>query len=180
MASLEIRRHTMRTKPGQHISKSGISLANLIGKSCSSFDLVVTSEIPRAIETAIAMGFAVDCQITELGILPESIYSAIEWPKSLKTLSETTKSNGLCNRYAKAQASHWNSVLDKLSDHQSGLIVTHGGIIELGAIGFMPNTNHALWGGAIGYCEGFKFTRDQGGIECEVLRVPSEFQQILN
>lgn len=180
MSILEVRRHTMRSKPGQHISQSGISLANYVGRPTDHFDLVVSSEIPRAIETAIAMGFAVNYQISELGILPEGIFSAVAWPTSMGNISKTVSNNESCSLFAKEQASHWKSVLDKLSDHQSALIVTHGGIIELGAIGFAPDADHAAWGEAMGYCEGFRFTHTQNGVICEVLRVPSQFQLILN
>lgn len=180
MSILEIRRHTMRSKPGQQLSPSGISLAKYVGRSADNFDLVVSSEIPRAIETARAMGFAVNHQIPELGILPEEIFSAVAWPTSIENISKTVNNNEACSLFAGEQASHWYSVLDELSEHQSALIVTHGGIIELGAIGFAPDANHAAWGDAIGYCEGFRFTQALNGIFCEVLRVPSQLQLIHN
>jgi broad specificity phosphatase PhoE len=46
----------MRRKPGAHLSQDGIELARLVGETSGPFSLVVTSPIPRAIETAIAMG----------------------------------------------------------------------------------------------------------------------------
>ena len=55
MKTLEVRRHTMRRKPGAHLSQDGIALARLVGGTAGPFSLVVTSTIPRAIETAIAM-----------------------------------------------------------------------------------------------------------------------------
>ena len=54
MRTLDIRRHTMRRKPGAHLSQDGIALARLIGENAGPYDLVVTSTIPRAVETAIA------------------------------------------------------------------------------------------------------------------------------
>lgn len=180
MSVLEVRRHTMRSKPGQHLSQSGVDLANYVGKLTGPFDTVVCSEIPRAIETAIAMGFAVDLHIAGLGVLPDTIYSAIEWPKSLKRISALVNADEACRSFAHKQANHWRTVLDQLSDQQTALIVTHGGIIELGAIAFAPDTDHASWGGPIGYCEGFRFSRNEDGIACEVLRVPSRFQLIHN
>lgn len=60
MRVLEVRRHTMRSKPGKHLSQAGVSLARHVGETMGSFDRVVTSTLARAFETAIAMGFAVD------------------------------------------------------------------------------------------------------------------------
>ena len=60
MRTLEVRRHTMRRKPGQRLSQDGIELARLVGDGSGHFDLVVSSDVPRAIETAIAMGYEVN------------------------------------------------------------------------------------------------------------------------
>ena len=56
MRTLEVRRHTMRRKPGQRLSQDGIELARLVGDGSGHFDLVVSSNVRRAIETTIAMG----------------------------------------------------------------------------------------------------------------------------
>ena len=56
-------------------------LARLIGETAGPYDLVVTSTIPpRAIETAIAMGFEVNQTIEALGHLPETVAETIGWP----------------------------------------------------------------------------------------------------
>ena len=55
MRTLEVRRHTMRRKPGEHLSQDGINLARLVGDQSEPPSLVVTSDSPRALETAIAM-----------------------------------------------------------------------------------------------------------------------------
>ena len=69
MVTLEVRRHTMRVKPGQHLSHKGVSLARTVGLGIGPFDRVASSNLPRAIETAIAMGTAVDDVIEDLGRL---------------------------------------------------------------------------------------------------------------
>ena len=156
MPILEVRRHTMRAKPGQHLSQSGISLANYVGSSMAPFDLVVTSGKPRAIETAIAMGFATDHQVSELGLLPDDVLSALNWPSSLSNISKIVHEDDACGEFSRRQANCWRTVLDQISGEQVALIVTHGGIIELGALGLSPSADHSLWGDAIGYCEGFR------------------------
>ena len=78
MRILEIRRHTMRTKPGQHLSQAGVDLARLVGMRVGPFDRVITSTIPRAFETAIAMGFAVDEQLDQIARMPDDV--EVPWP----------------------------------------------------------------------------------------------------
>ena len=80
MRTLEVRRHTMRRKPGQHLSQDGIELARLVGKTSGPFSLVVTSHIPRAIETAIAMGFEVDETNEFLAHIPLDVLTSAQWP----------------------------------------------------------------------------------------------------
>ena len=67
---IEHRRHTMRTKPGQHLSQAGVNLARRVGEGMAAFDKVYTSPVPRAFETAIAMGYAVDHQVELLASMP--------------------------------------------------------------------------------------------------------------
>jgi broad specificity phosphatase PhoE len=65
MRWLEVRRHSLTKKGstrgrGSHLSAEGVVLARLVGDSLGPFAVVVTSASPRAIETAVAMGLAVD------------------------------------------------------------------------------------------------------------------------
>src|SRR4051794_10783960 len=53
MRYLEVRRHTMRTKPGEHLSQAGVDLARRVGEGMGHFDRVVSTLAPRAFETAI-------------------------------------------------------------------------------------------------------------------------------
>ena len=62
MKILEVRRHSIRSPLSDHLNQSGVTLARLVGQNIGPFDRVVTSTLPRAFETAIAMGFAVDEQ----------------------------------------------------------------------------------------------------------------------
>ena len=66
MRYLEVRRHSKRVRPGQHLSQWGVLLARRVGDELGPFDRVVTSPLPRCIETAVAMGFAVDETIEAL------------------------------------------------------------------------------------------------------------------
>src|SRR3954453_1958061 len=60
MRILEIRRHARRERPAQHLIQRGVTMARRLGKKLGPFDRVVSSPLPRCVETAVAMGFAVD------------------------------------------------------------------------------------------------------------------------
>jgi hypothetical protein len=47
---------------GRHLSQAGVDLAWRLGETMEPYELVVTSPVARAFETAIAMGFAEDEQ----------------------------------------------------------------------------------------------------------------------
>ena len=85
MRWLEVRRHSLTKKGaargrGSHLSAEGIALARLVGESLGPFARVVTSASPRAIETAVAMGFAVDDTV-ELpsGYVPGEVAHHDQW-----------------------------------------------------------------------------------------------------
>ena len=61
MKTLEVRRHSARKlSGGSHLSQEGVDYARKLGATLGPYAQVVTSVVPRARETAIAMGFAVD------------------------------------------------------------------------------------------------------------------------
>ena len=74
MKTIEIRRHTLRTKPGQNLSQQGINLAKLTAPDTKHFDIVATANIPRAIQTAITFGHEVTKLNEALGHLPRKTF----------------------------------------------------------------------------------------------------------
>ncbi|MEU8077754.1 hypothetical protein AB0B31_20150 [Catellatospora citrea] len=65
MRRLEVRRHSFTKKDaargrGSHLSGDGVAAARAVGAALGPVGYVLTSESPRAVETAVAMGFAVD------------------------------------------------------------------------------------------------------------------------
>ena len=79
MRTLEIRRHTHRHVPQPHLSQQGVDLARRAGEGLGQFDRVITSTVPRAFETALAMGYAVDEQIEQLGLMSDVVTTVIQW-----------------------------------------------------------------------------------------------------
>ena len=180
MRTLEVRRHTMRRKPGQHLSQDGIDLARLVGETSGPFSLVATSHIPRAIETAIAMGFEID-EINEfLAHVPVDVPDSSLWPSPFSTISQAVSSGGPAAKFASEMADTWRSIVERIPDSAKALIVTHGGLVEVGTVAAVPNYPHAELGDAIGYCEGVRLSFDGRFTSCEILRVPDEYRLVEN
>jgi hypothetical protein len=181
MVILDVRRHTMRRKPGAHLSKAGIELAKFVARGSVPYRLVVTSEIPRAIETAIAMGFEVDELVAELSILPETILQKISWPNSLRNVAATVDADLDCSDFAYAQLQLWTNIAARIPDDGMGLSITHGGIIDLGTAASLMSCKCPIEGSAIGYCEGVRLHfRERKLTAAELLRVPEHRYSVEN
>lgn len=78
MKTLELRRHSFRKQGGgSQLSQQGVTYARRLGATLGPFAYVVTSVVPRARETAIAMGFAVDQEIVTAAA-DEGVYAEME------------------------------------------------------------------------------------------------------
>ncbi len=167
MRTVEHRRHTMRVKPGQHLSQAGVDLARAVGQDLEPFDRVLTSSVPRAFETAIAMGFAVDDQSDLLASLPDGFEDEVRWDAGISRFAEVIRDNprGVVAQFARQLAVLHREVASQLPDNGRALVISHGGIVEASAIGCKPDQNYATWGPACGYCEGVRLNFN--GTVCE-------------
>lgn len=172
MKTIEIRRHSIRTKPGEHLSQQGVTLARLIGQNLGPFDRVVTSTVPRAFETAIAMGFAVDEQNEIMSTYGSAVEREAPWPLSLAGYAEVVRNGGAAAKYANQLAAVYSRLVDYLSEGRSALVINHGGVLELGAVACLPNADHVSWGAHFEPCEGVRlFWNDGKFVDAEILRV---------
>ena len=180
MRTLDIRRHTMRHKPGKHISQQGIALARLVGDDAEPYSLVVTSTIPRAIETAIAMGFEVSETLDGLGQVPDAVSAEVGWPHPFTKIAQALTPKGAAAQFAETQARLWRMIAERIPEGHRGLVITHGVFVELGMLASLPEIDPASWGGPIGYCEGVRLAYDDHHLHGEILRVPAAFQLVEN
>ncbi len=172
MRELELRRHTMRVMPGQHLSQAGVELARRVGETMGHFDRVVTSTIPRAFETAIAMGFAVDEQREELGSMPDEVARAVDWQGGCADLQRAARAGGAAARYVVEQGRLLREIAQALPEGGRALVISHGGIVEAGAVGCLPDYNFSAWTESASYCEGIRLRFDgHRFIEAEPLRL---------
>lgn len=172
MRYLELRRHSHRHAADQHLSPQGISLARAVGATVGPFARVVTSTLPRAIETAEAMGFPVDTRLPELAEMAPSMENVIHWAAGYARFSDVMESSSVAAHYGRRQEALCRSLVTSVPDGAGVLVVTHGRIIEATAVACLPQGDHAAWGPAYGYCEGIRLAYDgDGWCGAEVLRV---------
>jgi broad specificity phosphatase PhoE len=170
MRWLEVRRHSL-TKTnsargrGSHLSAEGVALARLVGASLGPFAAVVTSASPRGIETAVAMGFAVDDTV-ELpsGYVTGEVghHDQWRWPRPYRIYAELLGRGGGLANVAEAHRRIWMGVVEAVPDGAAALVVGHGGGIEPGLVACLPDADHASWGMPFGHCDGARLGFDDG------------------
>lgn len=172
MKTIEIRRHSIRTKPGEHLSQQGVTLARLVGQNLGPFDRVLTSTKPRAFETAIAMGFAVDEQNELMSSYGDAVEREAPWPLSLAAYADVVRQGGAAAKYAYQLVDIYTKLADYLFDGRAALVINHGGVLELGAVAALPGVDHMKWGSHFECCEGVRlFWNDSEFVDAEILRV---------
>jgi broad specificity phosphatase PhoE len=173
MKTIEIHRHSTRANPGDHLSQEGVALARLVGIGMGPFDGVITSTQPRAYETAIAMGFAVDIQDKLLNTYGGAVEKEVPWPTSFAGYAAAIDRGAATWKYARLLLKFFTELAEDLADGRAALLVSHGGVVEIGAVACLPDNDHAAWGESLEVCEGVRLFWDAGKFEkAEILRVP--------
>lgn len=160
MRYLELRRHSIRHKPGKHLTQEGVTLARRTGEHLGPFARVVTSTVPRALETAIAMGFAVDEEVDGFSQMGDDVDAAVDWQTGCAGFARAAAKGGPVARYAREQARLLRAIAQALPDGGTALIVSHGGIVEAGAVGCLPDFDFSAWRDSCSYCEGIRLSFD--------------------
>ncbi len=154
MKYIELRRHTMRVQPKEHLSQEGVRLARRVGEGMKPFDLVVMSRLGRAYETAIAMGFAVDQQSATLNNASNEAIQEMEFPAGFSRLTEIMEAGGAATRFALKLAAFLGDIAWRLPEDGRALVISHGGFVEVATIVSLPDHDLTQWGPACDYCEG--------------------------
>lgn len=179
MRSIEVRRHAKRIRPGQHLSQQGVVMARRVGALLGPFDRVVTSPLARCIETAVAMGFAVDEEMAQLAgddgrgeTFPQ--IDEVDWAAGHAGLAHLIEHGGPLATFARTQAALWREIARSLPEGGRALIIGHGGAFLAGAAAVcLPHADIAAWGPMASYCEGVRLGFDGNGFtDVEILRVP--------
>jgi broad specificity phosphatase PhoE len=141
MKTIEIRRHSIRSKPGDHLNQAGVSLARRVGESMGPFGRVVTSTLPRAFETAIAMGFAVNGQVELMSTYGADVEREVPWPQPFAAYARAVRRGGSAQFYAKQLAAYYARLTEYLEDNGAALVINHGGVVEMGVTASFPEAD---------------------------------------
>ena len=178
MRTLVVLRHSLTKKDrapsdtGSHLSAAGVRSARVLGESLPSFTYVAVGDQPRHLETALALGSAVDEQVSwPSGYVVGEVahHDQWSWPEPFVTYAGLlTEGSGLASVVA-AHLGHWRRVLARVGEGEAGLVVSSGGSIEPVLVAAVPGAEHATWGGALHHLEGAALTWDEGAFTAVVL-----------
>lgn len=163
MRQVVVRRHGERQDRSDnqsHLSQAGVDMARRVGAASGGFDLVVSSPLPRALETAIAMGFAVDELLPALQGVDASILSEVPWDAGYNAWADAYRGDAGVKTYADQLARTLRALAERVPDGGSVLAISHGGMVEACAVGAAPDTDFLAWRGDAGYCEGVSLEYD--------------------
>jgi broad specificity phosphatase PhoE len=183
MRLLEVRRHARRERPAQHLIQRGVMMARTLGETLGPFGLVVSSPLARCVETAVAMGFAVDETCPELAgadVRGETFpgIDDVDWDAGYAGFARLLTQGGAFAEFARGQAAIWLSSALLLPEGGRALIVGHGGFIEGGAVAAFPDADHVSWGRTVRHCEGVLVRIDGDRfVSIEMLRVPKALRK---
>jgi len=171
MRWLEVRRHSLTKKGaargrGSHLSAQGVALARAIGAELGSVAYVLTSTSPRAIETAIAMGLAVDDTVgLPSGYVPGEVefHQQWTWPQPYVRYAELITRGGGLASVAQAHRAVWTRVVEQVDEGAVALFVGHGGGIEPALVACLPDADHQRWDGLLSHCDGARLRFTDGG-----------------
>ena len=124
-----------------------------MGDKIGPFERVITSPIPRAIETAQIMGFEVDESLDELSEVPEI---SIPWDAGFARYAEFYYMDIVLKDWADSLKDLITRIAQTLTEKGSALIVSHGGVVEASAVGCMPQYDFRSWNFKVDYCEGVR------------------------
>jgi broad specificity phosphatase PhoE len=169
---LEVRRHSVRNLPDEHLSDGGRRLAADVGRTRGPFRLVVTSPALRARETAVAMGFPPDeVDPTWYGLGDGRVPFPLSFPEMRDQLAVNPRAREVAGKFVVAV----RALLERVPDEAAVLVVAHGGVPELVAATRCEPAVLAQLGGACRCMEGVYLEFEaEACVSAAALRVPPE------
>jgi len=182
MRWLEVRRHSLTKKGparerGSHLSAQGVALARAVGAELGPITYVLTSAAPRAIETAIAMGVAVDDTVDlPSGYVPGEVgfHEQWTWAQPWVRYAELVGRGGGLAAATQAHQAAWTRAVAAVADDATALVVSHGGAIEPTLVACLPQADHKQWGALLGHCDGARLGFADGAfVDLRFRRAPT-------
>ena len=170
MKYLEHRRHTERTRPYDHINQDGIDLAKQVVGQTGPFQYTLTSTIPRAVETALVLGYEVNRTDDLLFHYKPELMGEL----GKQTFSDIAKAIELgkyTDSYSQDQMALLKEALAEVKKGETVLVVSHGCMVEIGLVAMFPDMDHEKWGKPFTYLEGYRVGYEKGEFkDPEILR----------
>lgn len=177
MKVIEIRRHSCTRKGdqrgiGSHLSAAGVELAREVGEGMPAASHVMTSNVQRTLETALAMGFAVDRQIGPPPGLAEAALSITghldrwSWARPWQHFHTLALAHVAVRDYGNWFRRAWLDALTQVADRERVLVISHGSDIELGVNSCLDDSSIedlGSLGELLHQCEGVTLHHDGDG-----------------
>ncbi len=156
MKIIEFRRHSIRIRPSPHLTQEGVMKARKVGDTLGEFNLVLSSNAPRAVETAVAMGYAVDKIVDEISKALPEIEDEVTWGMDFVQYRDAIRKGCKTAEYATKMVLFVKDIANLISEGESALVVGHGGWLEITTIGCFPQEEYEKWGDPLDTCEGIR------------------------
>jgi broad specificity phosphatase PhoE len=158
-----------------NLTTEGIARAKQASACNRAYAHVVTSPVPRAIQTAVAMGHGVDEEDWTLGSMGALVGGSIIFDDGFAVIQHVIRTDRAAGLYAELQALQLRHHLTQVEPGESVLVVSHGGIAEAGVIGLLPDVDLSGFGPSLDYCEGARLEFvDDRCTRIQVLRFDGE------
>lgn len=156
MKTITILRHSIRAA-GQNLSPEGVALAREAAKKLNpEYNIVVTSDLPRAIETAEAMGFTVNEHNEILCPPGEIVDLEVYWDGDFDEFPPAYRQKKHLYEFAVKLREYIKTIAKSLPENGNALIISHGGVVQAAAAGCFPEKDFREFGRSPKYCEGIK------------------------
>jgi phosphohistidine phosphatase SixA len=165
-------RHAIRDFGEKFLNQNGVELSRRVGDEFKKrnlvFDYVITSTLDRAIQTSIAMGYAVNRTEPTLSTFGEEVQAELDenrvsWDAGFVGIQNIMHQNSELDKFMTKQIALYTNFLNEIKNNGSLLIVSHGGIVDYPLIKLFYNeTDVSKWGSPFGYCEGYIVNFEKG------------------
>jgi broad specificity phosphatase PhoE len=166
--TLEVRRHSLTKKGparehGSLLSAEGVRRARAVGETMPEFDYVLTGPDRRHIETAVAMGYAVDESIDwasgyVTGVVEH--HDQWQWDQPFARYAELLVASAALRAVAEEHLEHWRRALMHVPDGGAALVISSGGSIEPVLVAAAVSSDWAEWGTALHQLDGATLVLD--------------------
>jgi broad specificity phosphatase PhoE len=119
------------------------------------FHYVLTSTIPRAVETALVLGYEVNRMDDLLFHYKPELVDELG-NRSFQAIAKAIEAGRYTYSYAQDQLVLLREALDEVDEGDTILVVSHGSMVEIGLVAMFTDLDHEKWGKSFTYLEGYR------------------------